>query len=238
MNDFNSTAVGAEQGRHLAFRLAAFAFAVLLAGQCAWLLLSELLRPRLRQLPADPASAAIATEYRDAAYRAAAIGAIRGDLWAEAAFTSANLLWLNHVTNTAEVLQPGNAIDRALVDGPEQSGAWLLLSGLALTFPSQNITAIETLKMAYYTGPSEQPLMSLRLRVAAQLEKFDDIELTDLVRRDIRLLLHQNQKSAIAAAYAAASSGGRAFIKQTVKDIDPAALGILVGDNPNRSVPD
>ena len=37
--------------------------------------------------------AAAAAEQRDAASWAAAIGAIRGDLWAESAFTYADLLW-------------------------------------------------------------------------------------------------------------------------------------------------
>src|SRR4029078_6456503 len=74
------------------FRLTALLFAILLGAQCVWILLAELARPSINQLPTDWASPAPAAKQRDAAYRAAVIGGIRSDLWAEAAFTYADLL--------------------------------------------------------------------------------------------------------------------------------------------------
>ena len=63
--------------------------------------------------------------------------------------------------------------------------------------------------MSYYTGPSEQPLVPLRLRIAVQLDGSKDIELRQFISRDLRMLLAQNQKSAIAEAYNVASPSGK-----------------------------
>jgi hypothetical protein len=66
--------------------------------------------------------------------------------------------------------------------------------------------------------------MPLRLRIAAQSDAFSDIELRDSVSRKVHLLFTHQQKSAIVAAYSAAPSGGRLFIEQTVREIDPSAV--------------
>jgi hypothetical protein len=214
------------------FRLTALLFAILLGVQCLWLVPAELVRPSIRQLPIDMASAAAATQ-RDAASRAASIGAIRGDLWAEAAFTYADLLWgeTNEAianANPASTLTRARAtLTRALNDGPHQSSAWLLLAGLSLRFPSLGFDVLETLKMSYYTGPSEHALVPLRLRIAAQLDGSKDIEMRQFISRDLRMLLARNQKSAIAEAYNVASPSEKRFIESTIKDIDPMALDAL-----------
>jgi hypothetical protein len=218
---------------HNVFRLTALLFAILLGVQCLWLVLAELVRPSVRQLPIDLASAAAAATQRDAASRAASIGAIRSDLWAEAAFTYADLLWgeTNEAianANPASTLPRVRAtLTRALNDGPHQSSAWLLLAGLSLRFPSLGFDVLETLKMSYYTGPSEHALVPLRLRIAAQLDGSKDIEMRQFISRDLRMLLARNQKSAIAEAYNVASPSGKRFIESTIKDIDPMALDAL-----------
>jgi hypothetical protein len=215
---------------HIGFRLSTLAFAVLLGVQCIWLLLAQLSRPNLIRLPTEAQAAAAAVEHRSDAARAAWIGSIRGDLWAESAFTYADLLWTGPSTDpdqTKSLEQAHARLDRALDDAPHQAGAWLLLAGLASRYRWPNLNAMEALKMSYYTGPSEETLMPLRLGVATRSDAVGDTEVQEFVRRDLRLLLAKQRKSAVAEAYAGASPAGRRLIEGTVAEIDPSGLGLL-----------
>jgi hypothetical protein len=216
---------------HFGFRIATLPFALLLGVQCAWLLLAELSRPGVDQLPTDAASAAAAAKQRDAAIWAASIGAFRGDLWAESAFTYANLIFdpdaaglPNGVRTLARVRA---SLDHALDDSPTQSEAWLLRAELALRYPASGIDGIQALKMSYYTGPSEARLIPLRLSTAVRANKFNDIEMSQLVGRDLRLLLARKQNAVIVQAYNAASVDGKDFIEQSIGDLDPSLLNTL-----------
>jgi hypothetical protein len=217
-----------------AFRLTTLLFAVFLGLQCTWLLLAELSRPGINRLPTDAAfiAAGASAKQRGAAWWAAAIGGFRGDLWAESAFTYADLL-LGAKQDSAngdptKVLERTRiSLDRALDDAPHDSGAWLLLAGLALRYSSFDFNAKEALKMSYYTGPSEQDLMPLRLRIAVNSDAFGDVEVRQFVSRDLRLLLERKHKSEIAAIYDASSASGRRFMEQLLGEIDPSALGTL-----------
>jgi hypothetical protein len=215
---------------HIIFRRATLAFAVVLCVFCVWLALPELSRSGIDRLPTGPASAALAASRRGAASRAAWIGMIRGDLWAESAFTYANLLWSDGGANAGatKALQHAHAsLDRALDDAPHQSGAWLLLAALAARYPASNSNVTEALKMSYYTGPSEQDLMALRLSVAMNSGAFTDSDIREFIARDLRLFLARNQAGSITAAYNSASPAGKQFIEQTVSAIDPAALNSI-----------
>jgi hypothetical protein len=228
---------------HITFRLTVLLLVIPLAAQCVWLLLAELARPGIDQLPTDSISATAAAKQRNAANWAASIGAFRGDLWAEAAFTYADLLWSQKGTNTntdfiEAALRARTSLDYALHNGPHQSSAWLLLAGLALRFPLQDLDATELLKMSYYTGPSEQYLMPLRLQIGVRSDKLNDVEIRQLVGRDLRSLLTRNQRSAIAEAYDAASPVAKTFIEQTIRDINPAALDLLRPPSLKQIVPD
>ena len=97
------------------------------------------------------------------------------------------------------------SLDHALDDSPHLSSAWLLLAGLASRFPSLGLDATELLKVSYYTGPSEQDLVPLRLRIAVHSDDFSDVEIRQFVSRDIHYLLSRKQTSAIAEAYNTAS---------------------------------
>jgi hypothetical protein len=222
-----------DRSPHNVFRRIAYLFAILLGAQCLWLVPAELVRPRISELPIDMTSAAAAAKQRDAASRAASIGAIRSDLWAEAAFTYADLLWsekneaMANADPASTLLRARATLSRALNNGPHQSSAWLLLAGLSLRFPSLGFDVLETLKMSYYTGPSERALVPLRLRTAVQLDGPKDIEMRQFISRDLRMLLAQKQKSAIAEAYNVASPSEKRFIESTIKDIDPTALDSL-----------
>ena len=115
---------------HLAFRLATLLFAMLLGVQCVWLLLAELSRPAIYGLPTDAAAADAARNKRSSASWAARFGAIRGELWAESAFTYADLMW-GDAGGSTNLVQARSSIDHALTNAPHRSSAWLLLAGLA-----------------------------------------------------------------------------------------------------------
>ena len=226
---------------HVKFRITILFFAALLGLQGIWLTLTELSRGGVDRLPTDPSAAAAAAERRDRAARAAEIGAIRGELWAQSAFTYADLLFGKH-EETAEVMQKLTrvrvSLERALKDAPTQSGAWLLRAGLGLRYPSLGFDAIESLKMSYYTGPSEQDLIPLRLRLTALSNAIGDVEIREFVGRDLRLLLARKQQSAIADAYNAASPPVKRFIEETVGDIDRPAAESLRSGAQKQPLPD
>jgi hypothetical protein len=225
------------QPSHFAFRLATSLFAMLLGVQCAWLLLTEVSRPGIDRLPTDATSAAAARNERANAHRAAMIGAIRGDLWAESAFTYSDLMW-SDARADVDLVQARSSLDRALTDGPHQSSAWLLLAGLTSRYQLPGIDAKEAVKMSYFTGPSELELMPLRLWVAAHSDAFSDIELRVSISREVRLLLAHQQKSAIVAAYNAAAPPGRQFIDQTIREIDPSTAESLRASAQRSHLPD
>jgi hypothetical protein len=214
------------QPSHIVFRLATLLFAMLLGVQCSWLLLAEFSRPGIYRLPTDSVTAVAARNKRIDASWAAMIGTIRGDLWAESAFTYADLMW-GAAEGGANLAQARSSLDRALADAPHQSSAWLLLAGLASHYRLPGIDATEAIRMSYYTGASEFELMPLRLWIAAHSDVFSDIELRDFMGRDLRLLITHQQKPAIIAAYNAAQSAGRQFIEQTIREIDPSAVESL-----------
>jgi hypothetical protein len=214
----------------VAFRFGMLAFAAILGAQSVWVLLAELSHPGVDRLPPEARAATAAAKLRSDANWAAYIGIVRGDLWAESAFTYADLLWVDAAPGSdrsAALQQARIRLDRAITDAPHQSGAWLLLGGLASRYSLPNVDAVEALKMSYYTDPSEPELAPLRLRVAAGLKGLSDIDLQQFVGRDLRLLFTRHQNSAVIEAHNAASPAGKRFIEETVKTIDPSAVGAL-----------
>jgi hypothetical protein len=210
----------------VAFRRVTLAFAGLLGVLSVWLLLAELTRPAIHGLPATTDSVAAAAKQRWQAALAASFGVVRGDLWADSAFTHADLLWNDNESSsglTQALDRARTSLERALDDSPHQAGAWLMLAGLGSRYASLNLNATQALKMSYYTGPSEEDLMLPRLRVAAQSDFLNDVEIREFVTRDVRLLLARRQKSAIDEAYNGGSATGKAFIKQVVSQMTPSA---------------
>jgi hypothetical protein len=211
---------------NIIFRFITLLLAMSLCLQSGWLLIAES-RPGITELPTDSDSAASVTRRRNSSIWAARIGVFRGELWAESAFTYSDLLWdtpKDDATLARELQQAHTNLYRALSQAPETSGAWLLLSGLALRFPNFAQDATTALKMSYYTGPTDVHLMPLRLRIVAQADAFNDIEVRQFVTRDLHIFLAQHQEPAIVEAYRASSPSGKHFIEQAVSEIDPSAL--------------
>jgi hypothetical protein len=224
---------------HIKFRIATLLFAALLGLQSIWLTLAELSRGGVDRLPTNFSAATTAAGWRARAALAAEIGAIRGDLWAQSAFTYADLLFDENEVDTAQKLTRARAhLEHALTDAPAQPGAWLFRAGLALRYPSLGFNILESLKMSYYTGPSEQDLIPLRLRLTAVSNAIGDVEIAQLLRRDLRLLLAREQQSAIADAYNAGSPLGKRFIEQTLGEIDRAAAEALRSGAKKQNLPD
>jgi hypothetical protein len=214
------------------FRIATLVFAVVLGAQCIWLLLAEFSQPGVNSIPTDSQSAALAAKERNDATWAAWIGAVRGDLWADSAYTYSDLLWTNSSNsseNTPSLALVRGRLDRAVRYSPDQPGAWLLLAGLASRYRWSRPAPAEALKMSYYTGPSELQLMPLRLLVTVQLDELNDSDLQLLARRDIRLLFSHQGKPVVIQAYQSATSAGKHFIEQAIGDIDPTFIEPLRG---------
>lgn len=211
------------------FRLTTLLLAALLGAQCVWLLIPQL-SSHINRLPNDPSSAAAAARYREAAARAASVGAIRGDLWANFAFTYAGLLWTGAgaPNGLARDLASARAsLERSLKEAPHNSAAWLLLAGLASRYPSTGLDAVKLLKTSYYTGPSEQDLLPLRLQLATHSDFTNDLEMRQFITRDLRFLLGRQKKLVLRAVYDAASPDGKHSIEQTILEIEPSALSWL-----------
>jgi hypothetical protein len=215
------------------FRTTLLGCATLLGVQCAWLILPQLFRPGHDELPVNPTAAGAVAKDWEGALWAASVGGIRGDLWAEAAFTQTSLLWDDKNYTKEEVIASFDrakmSVLRALRDAPYRSDAWLFLAGLASRFPGQGLNPVDCLKMAYYTGLSDLPRVLLRLRIAMQSGAFQDEETRELVKRDIRLLVTDHRIRDLGEVFNATSSNARIFLEQAIRDVDPAALDQLVG---------
>ena len=74
--------------------------------------------------------------------------------------------------------------------------------------------------------------------MAVRVNKFNDIEMSQLVSRDLRLLLARKQNAVIIQAYNAASADGKDFIEQSIGDLDPSLLNTLrATGTPQQSSP-
>jgi hypothetical protein len=214
------------------FRIATLVFAIMLGAQCIWILLAEFSRPGVNSMPTDSQSAALTAKQRNDATWAAWFGAIRGNLWADSAYTYSDLLWANSSSNpelSKSLDLVRGRLDRAVRYAPDQPGAWLLLAGLASRYRWSTPDPAEVLKMSYYTGPSELQLIPPRLLVTVQLENLSDDELLQLARRDIRLLIAHQGRPTIIQAYQSATPAGKHFIEQAIGEIDPAFVEPLRG---------
>ncbi len=141
---------------------------------------------------------------------AAGIGVARSELWLRDGWSE-----LPASPEAAEA-----AFTRALRLSPMDAGAWFGLASATGRFDWLNPTASRALKMSYYTGFNRSDLIAPRLILLAQVDTARDVELVDLLRRQIRLILTRapELKGAIGQAYRVAGDANRHIIEQELKD--------------------
>jgi hypothetical protein len=214
------------------FRAVVGALAATLGALALWIMVAELVSPRLVYFPANREEAEALYAARGSAATAAEVGVIRGDLWTTAAMTEAAPLLLRASGSSPGQASPGEiekmrtTAARGARLSPHDSRAWLLLAGLDIRLGDNNPKTAEILKLSYYTGPNEFPLASLRLLLATQSNAISDEELQSLVALEIRRIIAQRPdlKPAIALAYKNARPKGREVIEATLEEADPDFL--------------
>jgi len=219
------------------FRAALILFAGVSAVLGLWILLTQLSATDVRDLPTTTDAAAIARIHRRDAALAAHLGVIRGDLWAQSAFTYSDLFWGN-----SSAKSPNNSgddalsadvarrrMEQALNYAPHRGDVWLILAAISSRLNWQYPDSSSALKMAFYTGPSESSLIPMRLLVAARSSALGDADMQQFVRRDIRMILLRlpTLKPAIQAAYHEANSANKRIIESAVNELDPAFVQLL-----------
>jgi hypothetical protein len=224
-------------GPEMHFRRALLLLASVAVTLSLWILATQCSVAGIYKLPTSATAAAAAKLHRNGANLAAALGVVRGDLWAQSAFTYADLCWANSTIKTAnnsnsEDLSAGaarEAIEKALRYAPHLTDVWLMLAAVGSRFNWRDLDTAAALKMAYYTGPSETSLIPMRLLVAARSATLNDSDVQQFVRRDIRLILLRlsTLKPAIQAAYHEANSTNKRIIESAVNDVDPAFAELL-----------
>jgi len=109
---------------------------------------------------------------------------------------------------------------------PYDGELWLALAVLEARRDPNGPAMIESLKMSYLTSPSAAPLMPLRLDTTARFDALADLELRELARSDLRLMLTRqpDQTSAFVSAYGRASRRGKAFLRETAQTVAPSIL--------------
>jgi hypothetical protein len=215
-------------------RVALTSFSVLLSAQAAWIFLAERHRLNHIRLPVDGRTAAIAFAERDKIKQAASLAVVRGDLWAESAFTYGSQLWSDRaiLPDAGDQLSTEalTTLIRALRYSPHRGDVWLMFAALADKYKWSGYQPSLLLKMSYYTAPNELALLPLRLNVSLHAKGvIDDAELKDMVRRDISVILTRAPalKPALVAAYRSALPQGKVFAERVISEIDPGYLGVV-----------
>lgn len=212
-------------------RLSILAFGCVLVLISVWILSAEQYRSTFQALPESADAAAQAVTQRDDAHLAALIGALRGNLWADSAYSYSNLDWVSASSGQPpEVGEAKSAIMRTLSLMPANSGIWLFLAVISSRFGLKEFNPLEALKMSYYTGSNELELLPLRLVTSARLD-VSDPELQRLFTHEIETALtgQPELRPFVAAAYAQATSQNRLLMKDVITRIDPTFAQSLVG---------
>ena len=213
-------------------RIAMILNGIFLGIATAWLLYSDISSAQITALPKSREAAERAASVRDKALQAARSGCVRGDLWAELAFTYASLEWADvSRIQRGDLAGAKNSATRAIRLMPGNSAVWLLLADLASRFSWETPNPVESLKMSYYTGPHEQDLAPLRLMLSARLDHAADAELDRLFRQQLESILTSEPalRPAVVAAYKGGTPEARRLVEDTATRLDPPFAQTLVG---------
>jgi hypothetical protein len=119
---------------------------------------------------------------------------------------------------------------RALVYAPYQPKVWLKLALLADRLKWTRYNTLAVLKMVYYTGASDIDLVPPRTKLVLRIgDAVADVELRDLVKRDVELIVQRGPEltPALVEAYKSATPAGRALADSVVARLKPGLLGTL-----------
>lgn len=215
-------------------RPALFVFGIVLGLSGIWMLLAELLSPKSAGLPLDRRDAEAAGTSASSAVLAAEIGAVRGDLWAKAAFTGARLMWSDHPaspgrTSLDQLARVKANAERALAFAPINGAAWLLLAKLPDTSPDAEKRVATLLEMSYFTAPAAPELAPCRLERVATSNALADEDIQAFVKSDLREILSgpPEFRQAIVSAYRNAWPKNQPIFESLIASIDPAAVQLL-----------
>jgi len=217
------------------FRSGLLAFSIVLASLSAWIIVPEYYRPSRVQLLADRQTSLSRGDPADQqnARRAALVARVRGDLWAESAFTHSDLLWKEPVAVQENSGGASNDtrmdLENAIRYAPHRGDAWLMLAAMADRYHWQGLQPAALLKMSYYTAPNDLALFPLRLQASLQPNNLKDPEIQDLTRRDIRLIVTKipSLKPALIAAYKTAPPASKTTVERLIAEIDPTYLAAM-----------
>jgi hypothetical protein len=220
------------------FRIAAIVVAVLMALYSVTSLFSEFFSLSRPLLPADPSK--IASQQIELTARwAAGISLFQADPDANYAMTLAlQALRPDNAARSAERVQESvearENVVGVLKAAPYNSALWVLLALLQAQRSPGGRPIIETLKMSYFTAPTDARLMPLRLYAVARSDALSDPDLQELARGDVRLMLTRkvDLKAAVVSAYQRASSLGKTFLEESVRSIDPTFVPVLLSEKP------
>ena len=194
-----------------------------------WMLLCALLAPPVIALPFDREAAAAAATHRGRAIAAARLGGIRGDLYAQAAYADAGLLWLDRArsldaASAAEVHAARSNAETALALAPINGSAWLFLAALPPASPkTADQNGLLALQMSYLTAPDDPALALPRVERALASSLPIDRDLQALVKTDLREIMKGRalQTPALLAAYKTASPQNQTIFETLASEIDP-----------------
>jgi hypothetical protein len=209
-------------------RSALLMFGIVLGLAGGWMAIPDLLSPRVSGFPFDRNSAEAAAAHRTGAVLAAALGAIRGDLWASAGFTGARFMWTDHVTSLSVsdsrlVERVRSETETALALAPINGAAWLFLANLPAISQNAESRVGTLLEMSYFTAPSAPELAPWRLERAATSSALADKDMQAFVKSDLREMLGRRPEfqQAIIATYRNAWPQNQPILESLVADIDP-----------------
>jgi hypothetical protein len=220
-------------------RSALLVFGIGLGLSGVWMLLPELLRPKPIGLAFDRNGTEAASARRTRAILAAEIGAIRGDLWADAAFTGARFMGTDRstsldLTNSGRLARARANAETAVALAPVNGAAWLFLARLPARSQDGENRDGTLLEMSYFTAPSALDLAPWRLERAATSSALADKDLQAFIKSDIRGILDRGPEfqQTIVAAYRNAWPQNQPIFESLVAEVDPAMARLLRSGQP------
>lgn len=200
-------------------RLAALLAAAFMVCAGVWLVVPEIFRDR-GPLDAQPASASRRPD--PLLETAAAIGLVRGDLWADYAETFAI------PAGPAGTCDPvaaaaAKAAAKALSLSPHDARVWLVLAAAERRCEPGSEKAAGAMRMSFYTGANEIALIPERLRLALDSPQINEPEFRRLVYHDVQTAIvnRPELRPAVIDIYAKASPAGREALRQAVGEFAP-----------------